>query len=77
MMWKVAQRKSSDLEKQLLINRGIKTKKEKEQFFNPRISDFDKDLQIPGIEKAKKRILQAIKKSELIIIYGDYDVDGI
>ncbi|MBI2018064.1 DHH family phosphoesterase, partial [Candidatus Daviesbacteria bacterium] len=57
-----------------LINRKIK---DKEKFFNPKISDFAKDLNIPGIEKAQKRILQAIKNNELIIAYGDYDVDGI
>ncbi|MDO8573227.1 MAG: single-stranded-DNA-specific exonuclease RecJ [Candidatus Daviesbacteria bacterium] len=77
MQWKVAERKSSDLEEQLLANRGIKTKKKKEQFFNPKLSDFAEDLKIPGIEKSVKRILQAIEKNELIIVYGDYDVDGI
>lgn len=77
MIWKVAARKSSDLEEQLLINRGIKTKKEKEQFFHPKLFDFTDDLKIAGIDKSTRRILQAIKKNELIIIYGDYDVDGI
>lgn len=77
MRWKILPHKSSDLIEQLLINRGIKDAKEKEQFFHPKLSDFEKDLQIPGIEKANKRILQVIKKDELIIVYGDYDVDGI
>lgn len=77
MKWKVAPRKSDDLVEQLLINRGIKTEKEKEQFLHPKISDFEKDLQIPGIEKANKRIKEAIKGGELIVVYGDYDVDGI
>lgn len=77
MKWKVAPRKNDDLIEQLLINRGIKIKKEKEQFFHPTLSDFALDLKIPGIEKAAKRILQAIEKNEQIIVYGDYDVDGI
>ena len=77
MKWKIASRKSDNLVEQLLINRGIKTEKDKEQFFHPKISDFTSDLQIPGIEKANKRILQAIEKDELIIVYGDFDVDGI
>lgn len=77
MKWKVAPSKSDDLVSQLLINRGIKTEKEQEQFFHPRILDFANDLQIPNIEKACKRILEAIEKEELIIVYGDYDVDGI
>ncbi len=77
MKWKVLPKKSDDLVEQLLINRGIKTKKEREDFFNPKISDYEKDLNIPGIKKAQERIKRAIKKNELIIVYGDYDVDGI
>lgn len=77
MKWKIAPKKTDDLIKQLLINRGIKTEKDKELFFNPKLADFDNDLQIPGIQKATKRVLQAIEKDELIVVYGDYDVDGI
>ena len=77
MKWKVLPKKSDDLVEQILINRGVKTKKEKEIFFNPKISDFEKDLKIPGIDKALKRISEAIKKNELVIVFGDYDVDGI
>ena len=76
MKWKILPKKSEDLVEQLLINRGIKGK-EQEKFFNPKISDFEDNLQIPNIERANKRILKAIEKGELIIIYGDYDVDGI
>lgn len=75
--WKVAPKKSDDIVKQLLINRGLKTEKEIEQFFNPKISYFEKDLAIPGIKKAQNRINQAIKNNDLIIVYGDYDADGI
>ncbi|MBI2196338.1 single-stranded-DNA-specific exonuclease RecJ [Candidatus Daviesbacteria bacterium] len=77
MKWKILPKKSDELIEQLLINRGIKTAKDKNQFFHPQISDFEKDLQIPGTAKATKRILEAIKKDELIVVFGDYDVDGI
>lgn len=77
MKWKILPKKSDDLVEQLLINRDIKTAKDKEQFFHPTIKDFDSDLKIPGTPKATKRILQAIEKEELIVIFGDYDVDGI
>lgn len=76
MKWKILPKKSDDLVKQLLINRGI-AEKEKERFFHPKITDFEKELQIPGIKKAQERILKAIKNNELIVIFGDYDVDGI
>lgn len=74
MKWKVALKKSDDLVEQLLINRQVK---DRESFFHPKIADYEKDLNIAGIEKTQKRILQAIKNNELIIVYGDYDVDGI
>lgn len=61
----------------LLENRGIKTKEEKEKFFNPSLFSYKKDLNIPGTIKAQKRILEALKNKELIIVYGDYDVDGL
>lgn len=67
-------KKSDDLLEQLLINRKVKNKK---NFFNPKISDYKKDLTIPGTAKALERIQKAIKSEELIIAYGDYDVDGI
>lgn len=77
MKWKILSKISNDLIEQLLINRGIKTPEQKEKFFHPKISDYEKDLQISNIKKAQKRIIYAIKNNELIIVYGDYDVDGI
>jgi single-stranded-DNA-specific exonuclease len=77
MKWKVAPNKSDNLMKQLLLNRDVKTEKEIEDFFHPRIENFRKSLEVSGIRKAQRRIQKAIKNGELIIIYGDYDVDGI
>lgn len=77
MNWKILPKKSDDLTEQLLFNRGIKTEKQKNEFFHPNLKDFEKDLKIPGIPKAIERIQKAIKSGELIIAYGDYDVDGI
>lgn len=66
-----------DLVEQLLVNRGITSKLEREKFFNPTLENFEKDLNIPGIPKALKRIEKAIKSGEQIVVYGDYDVDGV
>lgn len=76
-VWKILPKKSDDLVTQLLFNRGLKSQKQIDQFFNPKLSDYQKELQIPGISKAIQRIKQAIKNGELIIVYGDYDVDGV
>ncbi len=63
---------------QLLYNRGIKTKIEAKQFFNP---DYEKDLKDPflvfGLEKALKRLIKAIENKEKIVVYHDYDADGV
>lgn len=75
--WKIAPKISEDLIEQLIFNRGLKGKKEIEKFFNPKLEDYQQDLQIPGIEEAKRRILKAVEDKELIIVYGDYDVDGV
>lgn len=77
MKWKIVPKHSDDLVEQLLINRGIKTEKGKEQFFHPQLSSYEKEINIPSIEIAQKRINQAIKNNQLIVIFGDYDVDGI
>lgn len=76
-VWKVAPKISDDPIEQLLHNRGIKIEEEKEKFLHPRLEDYKEDLKIPGISQAKKRVEEAIKSGELIIVYGDYDVDGI
>jgi single-stranded-DNA-specific exonuclease len=62
----------------LLSNRGITNKVEADKFLNP---DYEKDLPNPflfnDMEKAVRRILSAIKKDEQIVIFSDYDADGI
>lgn len=62
----------------LLIKRGITTKGDAENFLAP---NYDRDVHDPflikGMEKAVSRILSAIKSGERIIIYSDYDADGI
>lgn len=63
---------------QLFYNRGLKTQEQIDEFFNP---DFQEDFHSPfllkGMKKAIKLILEAIKKQEKIVIYGDFDADGV
>ena len=61
----------------LLTNRGITEETKIEKFLNPKRSDFYDPFGMPDMEKAVERILKAIENKEQIIIYGDYDVDGI
>ena len=49
-----------------------------EKFLNPKYGDnVDDPLLILNMEKAASRIVEAIKNNERIIIFGDYDADGI
>lgn len=75
-VWRIKEQKVEDEIGQLLLNRGISLETA-EDFFNPRLEDYNKDLEIPGIEKSLKRIEKAIAAQELIVVFGDYDVDGI
>lgn len=71
---------SENLSKVLLKNRGIETKKELEEFLNGKLKDItlqNVGIKISEIKKTIKRIEEAIRKNQKIIIYGDYDVDGI
>lgn len=77
MLWKITPKKSDDVIEQLFLNRNIASRKEKELFLNPKLSDFESELKISGVDKSVKRIIKAIETHELITIYGDYDVDGI
>ncbi len=72
--------RSEDLIKILLENRGLKTKKEIDDFLNPTLENFTADglgINKKALEKSIARILEAIHKKEQIIVFGDYDVDGV
>lgn len=61
----------------VLINKEIDSKEELEKFLNPTRNDFHNPFLLPDMEIAVNRILKAIQNNEKIIIYGDYDADGI
>jgi single-stranded-DNA-specific exonuclease len=61
---------------QLLCNRGITNFEEAKSFFRPNLDDLYDPFLMMDMEKAVKRIDQAIEKDEKILIFGDYDVDG-
>lgn len=61
----------------ILINRNIDTVEKVEKFVNPTRNDFHDPFLMPDMDKAVERILKAIHTNEKVMIYGDYDVDGI
>lgn len=61
----------------ILVNKNLEEKKDIDKFLNPTRNDFYDPYLMPDMEIAINRIIEAIEKREKIIIYGDYDVDGI
>jgi len=68
----------SPLMLQLLYNRGLTTEEALDEFFNPDYKDHVHDpLLLKGMEKAIERIKKALENNEKILVYGDYDADGV
>lgn len=80
--WEIASKsKGEDVIKILLENRGLKTKKDIEFFLNPpnpsNLTASDVSIDNASLHNAIKRIQKAIKDKESIVVYADYDADGI
>ena len=61
----------------LLLSRGMKSKKEAEDFINPNFEKNHDPFLMKDMEKATIRIKKAIDENEKVIIFSDYDADGI
>lgn len=61
----------------VLARRGIRTAAEADRFLRPRLSELSDPFLLPGMQEAVRRIWRAIRGGERILVYGDYDVDGI
>jgi len=80
--WEILNKgKSEDIVEILLQNRGIKSEKDRKEFFNPSdpmsISLKSLGINEKEVKKAIDRIKKAKEKGEHVIVYGDYDADGI
>ena len=63
---------------QLLTMRGINSSSQAKDFLEPNLKEISSAWQeVPSLKKAKERIEEGIKRKEKILIYGDYDLDGI
>lgn len=60
----------------LLVLRGITSKEQAQEFFNPSLSELYDPFLMQDMDKAVHRLNKALGKKEKIMIYGDYDVDG-
>src|SRR6202030_1854722 len=61
----------------LLMRKGFATSEEVETFLRPRLSSLSDPFLLPNMQAAVERILAALDRHERIVLFGDYDVDGV
>ncbi|PYJ63913.1 MAG: single-stranded-DNA-specific exonuclease RecJ [Verrucomicrobia bacterium] len=61
----------------LLSRKGFRCVEEVENFLRPRLSSLSDPFLLPQMETAVSRILAALDQHERIVLFGDYDVDGV
>ncbi|MFN3699209.1 MAG: single-stranded-DNA-specific exonuclease RecJ, partial [Dictyoglomus sp.] len=68
----------SSLLARLLLNRGINEVEQAKRFLNPKMENlYDPTLYFPDFEKAISFLIKLREAKRKILIFGDYDVDGI
>ncbi|GKS80926.1 single-stranded-DNA-specific exonuclease [Ligilactobacillus pabuli] len=88
--WKVAQKidetkveelvqatQAPKLVVEILIRRGYETAEKITQFLKPNLSQLNDPFLLHDMQKACERIKKAITSEEKIVVYGDYDADGL
>lgn len=63
--------------KRLLNQRGLTSDKDMQLFLSPQLSNLHDPFNLNGIEAVKERIQQAVQTEEKILVFGDYDADGV
>jgi len=61
----------------LLVNRGVDTKEAVYNYYNATTESFHDPFMMTDMKIAVKRILKSRDQEEKIMVYGDYDVDGV
>jgi single-stranded-DNA-specific exonuclease len=67
----------SPLLAQCLVNRGIHGPDQAARFLRPRLRDLSDPLLLPNMGAAVQRLLPARRRAEPLVIFGDYDADGV
>jgi single-stranded-DNA-specific exonuclease len=61
----------------ILARRGVLLETELERYLSPSLATLDDPMQMADMPQAVERILAAIREHQPIVVYGDYDVDGV
>ncbi len=72
-----AKLKISPLLAQCLVNRGFSEPSAIENFLAPRLKNLADPFELPDMATAVERLFRAREQDEPLVIFGDYDVDGV
>lgn len=88
--WELSQNKDQQLAKefqeqcqlspllaQLLVQRGIDSVQAAKQYLDPQLAELHGPFELHDMQKAVDRLQAAVANGEKIVVYGDYDADGI
>ena len=89
MQWKISQ-PDADLVRKIqhhldchtitatvLANRGMASPENASQFMQPTLDQLPSPWELKGMRSATTRILKALQSNEKILVFGDYDADGV
>lgn len=89
MQWKILQPDPSKVQEiqahlhchpvtaKVLANRNISTPPQADHFIRPTWDTLPSPMGLQGVEAASERIFKALRNNEKILVFGDYDVDGV
>jgi single-stranded-DNA-specific exonuclease len=61
----------------LLMRKGFNSAEEAQNFLRPRLKSLSDPFLLPNMEAAVARVLAALDHRERVVLFGDYDVDGV
>lgn len=61
----------------VLWARGFRSAQDVEHFLHPKLTHLESPFLMRGMDRAADRLLQAASHGERVLLYGDYDVDGV
>ncbi len=62
---------------QLLVSRGVYDSGQAQRFLTVKLTDLHDPMSLPGIHAATDAIFSAIRAGKKLLVYGDYDADGM
>ena len=61
----------------VLVNRGIRTPDEAARFLDASLDDLAEPFSFREMDRIVRRVIKAVREDEKVLIFGDYDADGI